>query len=138
MGGLATVSGEGAAVVGVLVALALLWLFIAVAMAIIAARRVRLAQQVLEAAQSNARLLETMPARPLLVHPDQRIEADEQLLRGLGLETRPARLSDLAGSDSGIAPDDLEALTAESEAARTPSAASGVRVGTDPDRPRRP
>jgi signal transduction histidine kinase len=104
--------------VAAVVALALLWLFIAVAMAVIAARRFRLAQQVIEAAQGNARLLETMPARPLLVHPDQRIEADEQLLRGLGLETRPARLAELAGNDSGIAPDDLDALTADIEAAR--------------------
>src|SRR5678815_37435 len=95
--------------VAAVVALALLWLFIAVAMAIIAARRFRLAQQVLEAAQSNARLLETMPARPLLVHPDQRIDADEQLLRGLGLDTRPARLAELAGNDRGLAPGDLEA-----------------------------
>jgi signal transduction histidine kinase/PAS domain-containing protein len=104
--------------VAAVVALALLWLFIAVAMAIIAARRFRLAQQVLEAAQSNARLLETMPARPLLVHPDQRIDADEQLLRGLGLDTRPARLAELAGNDKGLAPGDLEALTADIEAAR--------------------
>jgi len=104
--------------VAAVVALALLWLFIAVAMAIIAARRFRLAQQVLEAAQSNARLLETMPARPLLVHPDQRIDADEQLLRGLGLDTRPARLAELAGNDRGLAPGDLEALTADIEAAR--------------------
>jgi signal transduction histidine kinase len=104
--------------VAAVVALALLWLFIAVAMAVIAARRFRLAQRVLEAAQSNARLLETMPARPLLVHPDQRIEADEQLLRGLGLETRPTRLAELAGNDSGIAPDDLEALAGDIEAAR--------------------
>ena len=48
-------------------ALALLWLGVAAAMAILAARRFRLAQQVLDAARANARLLELMPARPLLV-----------------------------------------------------------------------
>src|SRR6478609_8709562 len=48
-------------------ALALLWLGIAVVIAVVAARRFSLAQQVLDAAQANARLLEVMPARPLLL-----------------------------------------------------------------------
>jgi signal transduction histidine kinase len=99
-------------------ALALLWLGIAAALAVAGARRYRLAQQVLEAAQANARLLELMPARPLLVRSDDRIEIDQQLLRDLGLEKRPAKLPELIGNDSGIAPEDLEALTAEIEAAR--------------------
>ena len=81
---------------------------IGVAMAIVAARRFRLAQQVLDAARANARLLELTPARPLLVRADGRIEADAQLLRDLGLEGSPKKLGDLAGNDSGIAPDDLE------------------------------
>src|SRR4051794_5191518 len=90
--------------------LALLWLGIAAAIAIIAARRFRLAQQVLDAAKANSRLLELMPARPLVVRPDQRIEVDEQLRRDLGLKARPTKLAELVGNDSGIAPDDLEAL----------------------------
>jgi signal transduction histidine kinase/PAS domain-containing protein len=100
------------------VGLALLWLFIAVAMAVIAARRFRLAQQVLDAAQANARLLEMTPARPLVVRPDRRVEVDEQLLRDLGLEQRPTTLSELVGNDSGLAPDDLGPLTADIEAAQ--------------------
>ena len=67
-------------------ALALLWLALAAALAIAAARRFRLAQQVIDAARTNARLLEVMPARPLLVRADDSIEVDEQLLRELGLE----------------------------------------------------
>ena len=67
-------------------AVALLWLGIAAAIAVASAKRLRLAQQVLGAAQANARLLELMPARPLLVHPVQKIEADTQLLRDLGLD----------------------------------------------------
>ncbi len=106
-----------------MVALALLWLFIAVAMAIIAARRFKLAQQVLAAAQANARLLAQTPARPLLVHPDGRIEADAQLIRDLGLETSPAALSDLAGNDSGLQAADLEELAADIEVARTSATA---------------
>jgi signal transduction histidine kinase len=105
-------------------ALALLWLGIAAAVAIAAARRFRLAEQVLEAAQANARLLELTPARPLLVHPDDKVEVDGQLLRELGLAKPPARLADLAGNDSGIAPDDLEALSSDIGKAR----ASAVRL----------
>ena len=99
-------------------ALALLWLGIAAAVAVAAARRFRLAEQVLEAARANARLLELMPARPLLVHPDDRIEVDEQLLRELGLTERPPRLAELVGNDSGIAPHDLGILSSDLEIAR--------------------
>ena len=99
-------------------ALALLWLGIAAAISAVAARRFRLAQQVLDAAQANARLIELMPARPLVVRPDRRIEADAHLLRDLGLETPPTRLADLAGTDSGIARADLDALAADIEAAQ--------------------
>ena len=101
-----------------IVALALLWLAIAAFMAIIAARRFRLAEQVLDAARANARLIELMPARPLLVRPDRRVEADQQLLRDLGLKTTPATLANLVGNDSGIAPDDLQVLTSDIEAAQ--------------------
>src|SRR5690348_116392 len=110
-------SASGATYVAIVV-LALLWLGIAAALAVAGARRFRLAQQVLDAAQANARLLELMPARPLLVRQDDRVEVDQQLLRDLGLEKRPGKLPELVGNDSGIAPDDLEALTNDIEAAR--------------------
>ena len=102
-----------------IVAVVLLWLGIAVAMAIVAARRFRLAEQVLDAARANARLLRLTPARPLLVHPDDRVEIDEQLLRDLGLEHAPSRLAELVGNDSGIAPDDLKSLADDVGAARS-------------------
>jgi signal transduction histidine kinase len=114
-GGLSRVNGQWAALIA---ALALLWIGIAAAIAVLASRRYRLAEQVLEAARSNARLLEVMPARPLLVRADQRIEADDYLLRDLGLHGSPASLAELVGNDSGIAPEDLEALVADVEAAR--------------------
>ena len=104
--------------VGAVVALALLWLAIAVSIAVVAARRLRLAQQVLDAAQANANLLELMPARPLLVRPGQRIEADAQLVRDLGLKGDPGTLDELTGNDNGIAPDDLAALAADIDTAR--------------------
>ena len=101
-----------------IVALALLWLAVAVALSMLAARRLRLAQDVLAAARSNARLLELTPARPLLVRADHRIEIDPQLLRDLGISGRPSRLDDLSASDAGIAREDFDLLTADLDAAR--------------------
>jgi len=53
-------------------ALALAWIVVAVTIAILAARRFRLAETVLSAARVNAALLESAPARPLVVRPDLR------------------------------------------------------------------
>ncbi|HEV2595056.1 MAG TPA: PAS-domain containing protein [Sphingomicrobium sp.] len=110
-------NGQRAAMAA-LVAIALLWIGVAAILSVFAARRLRLAQEVLDAARSNARLLDLMPARPLLVLRDQRIEADRQLLRDLGLDHQPSRLSDLVGKDSGLASDDLQDLASAIETAR--------------------
>ena len=101
-----------------IVALALLWLVVAIAIAVVAARRFRLAQAVLGAARSSAALLERTPARPLLVWPDHRVEVDRQLLRDLGLTRAPSRLSNLTDDAGGIESDDLHLLTADVEAAQ--------------------
>src|SRR5690242_20230442 len=101
-----------------IVALALLWLAIAIVVAVHAARRARVAAAIVGAARSNAALLEFSPARPVLVHPDGRIESDAMLARDMGLHSPPARLSDLVGNDSGLVPEDLEALITDVEAAR--------------------
>lgn len=110
-------NGNSAAVIAA-VGLALLWLGIAAAIAMVAARRFRLAQQVLDAAQANARLIELMPARPLVVRPGQRVQADVQLLRDLGLEAHPTKLSELSANETGIERDDLAGLTADIEIAQ--------------------
>ncbi|GAA3886668.1 PAS domain-containing sensor histidine kinase [Sphingomonas limnosediminicola] len=110
-------SALGAPTVWIIV-LGLLWLVLAAAVSVLAARRMELAQRVLDAARSNAALLELTPARPLLVRPDQRVEADELLVRDLGLDRAPRRIADLSGKDSGIAHDDLEALASDVEAAQ--------------------
>ena len=98
--------------------LAILWVAIAAAVAIMAARRFRLAESVLSVARTSASLLEAAPARPLLVRPDNRIEVDPRLLRELGLTGKPARLEGLAAKGNGIDPEDLEALAADIETAR--------------------
>ena len=110
-------------------ALALLWLVIAAAVAILAARRFRLAETVLSAARANAALLEAAPARPLIVRPGQRIEVDSHLLRDLGLRAA-VRLDDLATSDGGIAEEDLARLASEVETARTSAARLSLKVRT--------
>ena len=101
-----------------IIALAALWLGMAVAISFLAARRFRLAEQVLDAARTNAALLELSPARPLVVRPNNRIEADPRLLRDLGLDGDPKTIAELTGNDFGIAPDDLDALKGDIEAAR--------------------
>ena len=106
------------AIVWAIVVLGLLWLGVAVWLSIIAARRFRVAEQVLGVARSSAALLELAPSRPLLVRPDDRIEVDAQLLRELGLNSSVTKLSDLTGGDAGLAPDDLDALAEEISAAR--------------------
>jgi hypothetical protein len=94
-------SGALPGVVWAIVALGLLWLAIAVAMAVLAARRFRTAEAVLGVARSTAALLDQAPARPLVVRPDGRVEVDGQLLRELGLPAAPERLGDLAGVEAG-------------------------------------
>jgi signal transduction histidine kinase len=100
------------------VAIALLWLAIAAFLAILAARRLRLAEEVLTAARANAALLASTPARPLIVRPDLKVEADARLFRDLGLSDPPARLADLGGNDRGLDTEDLDALATAIETAR--------------------
>ncbi|MES2147451.1 MAG: ATP-binding protein [Pseudomonadota bacterium] len=101
-----------------IVVLGLAWLGATATIAVLAARRFRLAERVIDSARNNAVLLQRAPARPLLVMPDLRIDADGLLLRDLGIRGRPARLADLGGPDQGIGADDLDRLAAAVETAR--------------------
>src|SRR6476619_4310231 len=121
-------SGGLPAIIWAIAVLGLLWLAVAAAVSVLAARRFRLAEQVLDAARANATLLELTPARPLVVRANRRIEADPQLLRDLGLQGEPKVLSDLTGNDSGIAHDDLQLLTVEIEAAQVSAGRVALRV----------
>jgi len=104
-------------VAAIAVALATLWIIVAVGLSIAAARRIRRASAVITSAHAMASMLDVAPARPLLVHADGRIEVDPRLLRELGLAQAPARLVGLAGNNAGIEQEDLEALVADVEAA---------------------
>ena len=91
-------------------ALAALWIVIAAALSIVAARRLRDATNVISGARSLQNLLQLSPGRPLVVLPDGSIQVDERLLREIGFERAPKRLSGLAGKDRGLVADDLTEL----------------------------
>jgi signal transduction histidine kinase len=97
----------GAKAAAAIIVIAALWVAIAAALAVLAARRLRRAQAVLGAARTMRSLLEAAPARAILVHPDGRIEADASLARELGLPAMPERLDALAGSEAGFEQQDF-------------------------------
>ncbi|MBA3666202.1 MAG: PAS-domain containing protein [Sphingomonas sp.] len=102
----------GARAAAAIIVMAALWLAIAAALAILAARRLRRADAVLGAAQTMRALLDAAPTRPMFAYADGRIEIDEQLHRDLGLLAPSRQLDDLAAEGQGIARDDLDALAA--------------------------
>jgi signal transduction histidine kinase len=121
------VGGQSALIVGITV-LALLWVGIAAAVAVAAARRFRLAESVLETARTHSALLEHSPSRPLLIRRDQKVEADAKLVRDLGLKTNPKSMPDLASDGLGIVAEDLELLRADVEAAQMSAGRIARRV----------
>ena len=66
----------------VAIALAGLWVLVALAVSLIAARRLSRAEAVLSGASRLQGLLQLSPARPVVVRSDGSIEADPRLLRG--------------------------------------------------------
>jgi signal transduction histidine kinase len=112
----------------VIAGLALLWLCVAIAVSIAAARRLRFAEQVIGAARGHATLLEIMPARPLVVHADDKVESDAQLLRDLGIADAPKLLGDLVGTDSGIDADDFALLKSDIDTARASASSFSRKV----------
>jgi len=113
----------GAKVAGAIIVAALLWVVLAAALAILAARRMRRAQGVLGAARTMRSLLDAAPARALLVHADSRIETDSRLVRELGLAATPQRLDELAGDETGFDREDFRAFA---------EALDDVRLGAAP------
>ena len=81
--------------------------------------------------QSQFDLAPTDACAPTVIRPDQRIEADAQLVRELGLHGIPTRLGELTGNDSGIAAEDLEALREDVETARVSAARIARKVRTN-------
>jgi signal transduction histidine kinase len=101
----------------VVLALAALWIAIAVTLSVLAAQRLRRASAVLASARSMASLLEAAPALPLLVRANRQIEAGARLLRELGLAKVPVRLEEIGGDAAGIVREDLEGLIGDIDSA---------------------
>ena len=100
----------GALATGSVIALAALWVAIGAGLAWFAAQRVRQAATVLSTARSLQSLLELSPARPLIVRPGGKVEADSRLLREIGLRSDPQTTAELAGDGGGLLPEDAQAL----------------------------
>ncbi|MBA2772161.1 MAG: PAS-domain containing protein [Sphingomonas sp.] len=108
----------------VAIALAAVWIVVAVVLSLVAARRTTQAQAILSGASRLHGLLQLSPARPMVVRPNGRLEADPRLLREISVEDDPKRLEDLGGEERGLTNEDADALAAEVRDA----ALSGGRV----------
>jgi signal transduction histidine kinase len=104
-------------VVAAIVVVASLWVLVAAALAIMAARRIRGAQHVIDAARRLRALLEAAPVRPLVVRPDGSIDLDPMLQRDLGFTEVPTQVDDLGGESHGLLTADLEILKADLKSA---------------------
>ncbi len=108
----------------VIMLIAAFWVAIAAALMILASRRISRANSLLGGARSVASLLRSVPARPLIVRPDDVIETDSLLQRDLGLAEMPAVIDDLSEGGLGIDPADLQVLKADVRSA----AISGIGI----------
>ncbi len=95
------------------IALAAVWIVVAILLSFVAARRISRAQGVLSGAARLQGLLQLSPARPMVVRANGRLEADPRLLRELGIEGEPRRIEELGGEDTGLTREDAESLAAE-------------------------
>lgn len=100
----------GAKAAAAIIVIAALWVTLAATLAILAARRIRRAQNVLGIARTMRSLLDAAPARALLVHADGRVEADVHVVRELGLPVAPQRLEELVGDEAGFDREDFRAF----------------------------
>jgi signal transduction histidine kinase len=105
-----------------------LWLAIAAALLVIAARRMRDAGALVGSARSLAALLEVAPARPLVVRANGSIDADVRLARELGLDRQPRSWDDLSGYDHGLVGDDVQILREAVEGAALSGASLQLQV----------
>jgi signal transduction histidine kinase len=105
-----------------------LWLAIAAALLVIAARRMRDAGALVGSARSLAALLEVAPARPLVVRANVSLDADVRLARELGLDRQPRSWDDLSGYDHGLVGDDVQMLREAVEGAALSGAPVQLQV----------
>ncbi len=105
-----TANSDAAAAI---IVVAILWVTIAAALAILAGLRIRRAHGIVGAARHLRSLLEAAPARPLIVRPDGTIDIDPILQRDLGFDDTPTQFEQLAGGGFGLRSDDLGVLKSD-------------------------
>ncbi|CAA9516627.1 MAG: FIG056333: sensor [uncultured Sphingomonadaceae bacterium] len=103
------------------------WLAIAFAASLLAARRWRRAAEAEDLARRAGALVAASPTAAMLVMPDGRIEADGRVADWLGLSREPSALADLLDDGSALASTEREALVASVRRART-GATARVRL----------
>ena len=97
----------------VLAAVGGVWLALAIAATLIGARKAARAEAALREARAVSDLLAGAPAVPLLVYPDDSVDADPRIAAWLGLDRVPVRLAELAADDRGIGAEALTSLREE-------------------------
>ena len=103
----------GANEAAAIIVIAAIWVVIAAVLAILAAKRLRRAQAVLGAARTMRSLLDAAPARALLVHPDGKVDCDEQLCGTLACRPHHASLATWPAINRDLNRPDLEALSSD-------------------------
>jgi signal transduction histidine kinase len=94
------------------------WLGLAMAATWVGARRAAKADAALHEARAVSDLLAGAPAVPLLVYPDDSVDADPRIAAWLGLDKVPTRFAELDGGERGIGHGALALLAADIVATR--------------------
>ncbi|HWI85113.1 MAG TPA: ATP-binding protein [Sphingomonas sp.] len=94
------------------------WLALAVAATLIGARMSVRGKQALQEARAVSDLLAGAPAVPMLVYPDDSVDADPRIAAWLALDKVPTRLAELDGDGRGIGSEALAGLSADIAATR--------------------
>ncbi len=102
------------------------WLAIALAATLYGLRRATRGERALAEARAIADLLAGAPAVPILVYPDNRIDADPRVAAWFGLAEVPTRVAELGGE--GLPAADLETLAGTIESVRATGRAAGCSV----------
>ncbi|MEO7654085.1 MAG: PAS-domain containing protein [Sphingomicrobium sp.] len=109
-------------------AVTVLWLLLAAAVTVFATRRLKLAYSILDIARTNSALLRRTPARPVILHADDSLEVDRELVRQLGLKDGVRKLVDLLGPGGGLHPDDTIVIAGQIDAARASALSFTAKV----------
>ncbi|WP_294391748.1 PAS domain-containing sensor histidine kinase [uncultured Sphingomonas sp.] len=110
-----------------------LWLVLAVAATLVGVRKAARAESSIAEARAVADLLAGAPSLPMLVYPDDAIDADPRIASWLELDAVPTRLTDFA-KEPRLAEGDYAALVDAIRATRASSRQVQITIGQAPGR----